>query len=190
MIQFLVGDIPPAGRIIASLPDKHADWLRKTCFRGKDLAFAGNTRWNSFGQMMQDDDVFERFAANCREVARDATENVDESFEIIHPKQCVGWESTAARDRFSQTQLEPRKRDQKWRGEWVRHAANLHASLTNVLTFACTFTHFVRERELTQWSVVIRTIYPGRDMGELEGDVTAREGRVFYDRTFPGEPLP
>lgn len=190
MIQFLIADLPAGGRIQVTLPDKHAEWLRRNHFRGKNLAMAGNTRWNSFGEMMRDNDVFERFTANCREVALNATENVNESFEIVHPKLMVGWESTAERERFTEEQLEPRFQLPHWRGKWVRRAADRRAPLTNILTFVCTFTHFIRGRELTQWDVVIRSLYPGRDVGDLDGDVTAREGCVFYDWTFPGESPP
>jgi len=35
--------------------------------------------------------------------------------------------------------------------------------------------------------VVIKSIYPGNDIGDLEGNITKREGVVFFDSNHPGE---
>ena len=35
--------------------------------------------------------------------------------------------------------------------------------------------------------VILRSMYPGPDVGELKGDVSVREGRVFFDWNVAGD---
>lgn len=188
-IHFLVSDLLVNNhRIMVVLPGEQVGRLATTCFRGGRNRLAGNTRWDNFGQMMRDQDLFLAFAAMCRTCALEAVDDkFEESFEVDHPKLFVGWDSTARRERIPEASLEEFKPSKRSRALRISRNCSILAPLTKTLTFVCSFQHRILEHE---WNVIIRSIYPGRDVGQLLGDVSLREGRVFFDWDHPGEPLP
>lgn len=103
------------------------------------------------------------------------------SFEIVfdHP---VGWSSTDDLRRYQDRDLEffrPNRRSEGFRVKPL--FSNLLAPQTNYVTIVFEF-----KKEHDGPTAVIHTIYPGRDIGELVGDVTEREGIVFFDWEHPG----
>lgn len=162
-------------------PIKTKERLQTTCFRGRDQKLAGNFKlWESVEDMFEGsilnkvtDDVWEQWEHGVF-----GTHSV--TFEMpIH----VGWESTVSRDKYSMDDLEdfsPNKRSSALR---IRPGRTEHlAPLTRDITIVYQLEEQRGAAKVTIWSM-----YPGVDIGELDGDITEREGRVFFDWNHPGE---
>jgi hypothetical protein len=62
-------------------------------------------------------------------------------------------------------------------------AARYKAPLTNKLTVVFEFQLATEDRPHL---MIVHSLYPGEDIGELSGDITENEGRVFFDWDHPG----
>lgn len=156
--------------------------LEKTCFRGLDLALAGNfCKWRSLTMVLANPLVMHEFLCELDDLwgKRDFGTH---SLKITTDK-VVGWESTASINNYDQESLEPFSLNGKVRGLRVKLShKDLLAPQTCELTIIFEF-----KAEGGDAVCVIHSIYPGHDIGELDGDVTKREGRVFFDWSHPGE---
>jgi hypothetical protein len=168
------------------------DRLRNTCFRGRSVTKAVNfSRWASVEELVDDcANALENHFRNVIEndlLARSSEGPFPtESFEL----DCgvsVGWASTDKRERYQSEgalleRFAPNRASTALR---VRNDATLsgfhYAPRTTAVTFVCEVRH-----EDGAWVVVIHSIYPGSDIGELKGDVTEREGVVFFGWEHPG----
>lgn len=157
--------------------------LMTTCFRGRQFALAGNFfRWESSVELFGDDFV-------ATEIAKYVT---DPGFEpawanslTIGYRAAVGWTSTVKRSLVPDADLEPFQPNRRSTALIVRPGRRL-APLTRYLTVIFQKPTLY----LNQTTLVVRSVYPDEDVGELRGDLTEREGIVFFAWTNPGEPVP
>ncbi|MEK7555009.1 MAG: hypothetical protein AAB518_03445 [Patescibacteria group bacterium] len=160
---------------------KTGDRLARTCFRGYEICCAGNfIRWSSLHELLEDLEVLEGLLhelqkAHCE---RDfSTQSI-----MIEYGAPIGWSSTAPRSEFEDSALEPFQPNRRSQVLRVRRSRkDLRSPLTDKITFVVEF-----KDENGMSTAVIHSIYPGDDVGELAGDITARRGVVFYDWNHPG----
>ncbi len=160
---------------------KTEERLQTTCFRGHGLKLAGNFKlWKSVEDMflgtfcnMFVDDIWtqwnEKDFGVCSVTFQMAIE--------------VGWESTLRRHKCLKDELEvfaPNKSSTALRIR--KDLKDRLAPLTRDVTVIYELCDQRGEPKVT-----IRSLYPGTDIGELDGDITEREGRVFFDWNHPGE---
>ncbi len=172
------------GRMVNIIaPRETLDRLNGTCFRGKTSRWAGNfSRWNSLGVMLRDPQILDGLLENIEDSLPDKKGTF--SFTITYPLP-VGWESTAPRKDFPEEFLE---RFRPGKGKVERTALRVKPELKGIRapkTHDITFIFNLMEEE-SRLLVFLRSVYPGHDIGELVGDITEREGRVFYDFKQPG----
>jgi hypothetical protein len=154
--------------------------LLTTCFRNTSSPLAGNfLSWKSLQDLFHDHEVMRHFLAEMEEMCllRDFTTH---SFSFMHP-EIVGWESTAALSSYNEDSLE---RFTRSRSNWLRIKpcrTDLLAPKTHEVTIV-----YELKPEADQMVAVVHSIYPGQDIGELRGNVTDREKRVFFDWNHPG----
>jgi hypothetical protein len=156
--------------------------LRTTCFRGTSLNRAGNfSRWDSAEDLFRDGVVLTQVLAELDGAWEDRDFGTH-SLCVKHPL-FVGWEST---DVLTNYQLDDLERFDLNRKSW---GLCVKACRTNLLTPRTTELTIVFQlkSEYRKPIVVVHSIYPGSDVGELNGDVTNREKRVFFSWNHPGE---
>lgn len=160
------------------------DRLRTTCFRGNSLRLAGNfSRWHTVNEVFSEPEVIGQFLASLEEdwEKRDfGTTSV--SFMCSTP---VGWESTDRLDKYTAEDLEPYRPNRKSSALRVKPTrTDLLAPATSELTIV-----YELKAEEGEPVAIIHSIYPGSDVGDLKGDFTKRENRVFFDWNHPGQQL-
>jgi len=156
--------------------------LAKTCFRGKYQPLAGNFRqWETVDQVLGDVWIKAELTKEVLDLIKQKAFGVH-SVTISHGMD-VGWESTDPLDQFSSDELEPFYPNGN--SEALRVALpsklNRKAPLTNEVTFV-----FALALMRGQSRFELKSLYPGTDIGELYGDISAREQRVFYGWEHPG----
>lgn len=155
--------------------------LLTKCFRGTTLPLAGNfLRWGSAEELFRDREVMEHFLAELDELwsKRDFGTS---SVSIVHSMP-VGWESTSALQNYADGDLEEFDLNRRSCGLRVKPSrTDLLAPQTNELTIVFEF-----KSEDDKAVAIVHSIYLGSDVGELDGDVTDREKRVFFDWSHPG----
>ncbi len=172
----------PAGlSVLIMCLQKQEERMQKTCFRGRGLKLAGNFMlWASVEDVMRGrvrndlvDDVLELW--QLRDFGTHSL-----SFEMPHH---IGWESTAPKKIYRPEELEGFRLNNHTTAERIRlDNYDRLAPLTRELTII-----YRLEDQRGEPKVTIYSMYPGIDIGELDGDITAREGRVFFDWNHPGE---
>lgn len=169
----------PVGIIVGHATEER---LQTKCFRGTSLACAGNFQnWNSASQMFRDDEVMNFFLAELDELWIKGEFGV-QSVNILLSKT-IGWESTAPLSNYADADLEHLDLSRRSWGLRVKLSRrDLLTPKTNELTIV-----FQLKSEDDRAVVIVRSMYPGFDVGELDGDVTDREKRVFFDWNHPGE---
>lgn len=172
---------PTSIRMLVICPIKTEERLKTTCFRGRNQKLAGNFKlWESVEEMFKSsainelkDDFWEQWR-KCEFGTHSVTIEMP-----VH----IGWESTANKDKYPMDTLEefcPNRRSTALR---IRSNRTEHlAPLTKDITIVYQLEDQRGEPKVTIWS-----LYPGDDIGELVGDITQREGRVFFDWNHPGE---
>lgn len=162
------------------------DRLLTTCFRGRHRRLAGNFRLFRNAHDVFDNVLIRRaFEKQIRDeingLHRKRGSSANVSFTVHGPPQ-LGWESTDRRDRYAEEALEsfqPNRVSTALRVKTAR--TDLQVPFTDLVTFVCEV-----KRERHEWTVIVQSMYPGVDIGELRGDVTKREKRVFFDWDHPG----
>lgn len=176
-----------AAIIVPLLTEKR---LSTTCFRGTSLACAGNfMRWNSALGLFKDSMVQEHFLADMFDVRSEHRLRKHKSYSVtvVHTTP-VGWESTAPLEHYTGNDVEefqPTYTDKWWGMRVKTDRTRLLTPHTNEITIVYAFKIDDRDKAIA----VVYSIYPGSDIGELKGDVTEREKRVFFDWDHPGEPI-
>ena len=95
----------------------------------------------------------------------------------------VGWESTSALSDYKEDDLERFTINRRSKGLRVKMCrTDLLAPKTCELTIV-----YELKIEDDKLVAIIHSIYPGQDIGELRGNVTVREKRVFFDWNHPGQ---
>lgn len=156
--------------------------LAGTCFRGPNFWKAGNfNRWNSVEEVFGDHIVLDELLAEINELwkTKDFTTH---SLEILH-KEKVGWASTAPLEDYTYDELESFEVNPKSWALRVKTTLNsVKAPRTRNITIIFEFV-----AQHGEPVAIVHSIYPGRDIGKLEGDITEREKCVFFDWEHPGE---
>ncbi len=156
--------------------------LLTRCFRGTDLRLAGNfSAWNSVFWFWKDQLVLDQFLREVEDLW--ATRDFDTHSVNINHNVFVGWESTSPIERYNTDDLESFRLNRRAQGLRVKtDRADLLAPRTKEITIVFEF-----RSENDRPVAIIHSIYPGRDVGDLDGDITEREGRVFFDWNHSGE---
>lgn len=158
------------------------DRLRNTCFRGPAIVRAGNfSAWYGAKEFLRDERVQSAIISEMRELSKPGiseTHSVEIEFD-----QSIGWSSTDDLSKFPMEHLLPFALNRKAYGLKVKpeHAQYL-APKTNVVTII-----FELKDEGDSYTAVVHSTYPGKDVGELSDNVSARENVVFFDWSHPGE---
>src|SRR5579883_2597746 len=156
------------------VPHATRERLKTTCFRHQACGDAGRiTLWNNAQEVIEDRRVR---GPLLTEVARavNAGEVPDDFSLTVELDEVVGWESTI--------DYEDARGLHVARSDLNRHASALFvdddtpAPRTNKLTVVFNVT----EGRTEDFAVFVVSIYPGVDVGGLDGDVSERERRVFF----------
>jgi hypothetical protein len=156
--------------------------LASTCFRGARCALAGNFRlWDRSWQLLRDPSVRRKLLAELSELFKERESPGVQSFAIDYGS-VVGWSSTDSIDRYTEPDVERFELNRRAHGWRVKESsAHLFAPKTDKITFVVEC-----KREGGEPVAVIHSVYPGDDIGELSGDVSEREGVVFFDWSHAG----
>ncbi len=157
-----------------------------TCFRGVDKMLAGNfCLWHNHHAMLYYNHFLNSgIVADAREAYKDGART--SGFSVDY-RETVGWSSTDDLSKYRNGTLEEFKLGSRSNAHGLRikkSCNHIKAPKTNLITFV-----YELKREPSQFTIIINSIYPGPDIGELEGDVSTREEVVFFDWNHPGEPL-
>lgn len=168
--------------VFVCFPKRQVERLQETCFR-KAGHYAGNfLHWREPGQFLS------RAKALLEEVVFDELKkglSGRVSFELDFG-EAVGWSSTLEVQGLPpDLVVEERKLNGKAKAVFLLPENRVKAQLTERVT--CVGE--IKENDHA-YNVVLYSVYPGRDVGELVGDVTAREGVVFLDWETRGETPP
>lgn len=177
-------------------PENTESRLCDTCFRGKDESLAGNFfLWESFEEMRSCAAFREQLESSVIEAIHEYMETDPEEghFEESTEIECgfeVGWSSVTSPEGFEADELEPFNLNKHVTGLRVRGTCPKDAPRTSIVTVVYSLYHSFEKKN---WSAVIRSIYPGTDVGILRPtggvkDLTVREGVVFFDWKHPGSP--
>ncbi len=164
--------------------------LAITCFRGRTRRLAGN-----FKAFSRSPDVFdhqlilEGVRMNTLDEIHDLLREQDRKKFVsefsctIDVKRPIGWESTDEIGKYPSDVLEVFHPNRKSTALRVKPSCtSILAPLTSLVTLVC---ELVLEED-DAWAIIVHTMYPGSDIGELKDDVTQREQRVFFDWDHPG----
>jgi hypothetical protein len=157
-----------------SISEKH--------FKCKNVRCAGNFfKWACIGELFDEQDFIDA-------IFKDASVAFGErhigTSSFSYNFRCpVGWSSTAPIHNFRREDFE-RFCINKWSsGQRIRrNRTDLRAPKTDLVTVI-----YELKDEGEKIVIVIHSLYPGMDIGELKGDVSQREGCVFFDWDHPGE---
>jgi len=157
--------------------------LAGTCFRGKSKNLAGNfCRWENGSELFADRSVLSKFLREIQEAfwVGDYTSSICFEFD-----SAVGWTGTDKREGYRGEDLEEFNPNRRSRALRVK-LTSLHVPVptTRLITFVCEI-----KEEGEKIVVIVHSVYPGRDIGELRGYITEREHCVFFDWNHPGAPL-
>ena len=170
------------GGTVAIIAQKYTERrLQNTCFRGPERRLAGNfLRWRNLVQVLNDGIVLGQL---MEAVENAILENERQNSLTVDYPEPVGWSSTDRLERYRPEDLEPFKLNKR------STALRLKADRTHLAAPSTSFLTIIFEASLHDKppAVVIRSVYPGEDIGELDGDLTAREKCVFFDWSHPGE---
>lgn len=179
--MFLHAKIPNGPELAIIARHQTEDRLAATCFRGRDKKLAGNfSCYDSVDAVFADPLVFKQFVGA---VESDVTENMFQTNSItINHTENIGWESTDLLDDYDLDMLEPFNPNRKSSALRVRlDRTDILATRADKLTIV-----YELRREGRNLAAIIHSIYPGEDVGEICGNITERENRVFFDWGHPG----
>ena len=157
--------------------------LSRTCFRGTNRKLAGNfSLWRNLEEMFMEPFIREQLLSDILASADASTKN--RTFSItIYCSEEVGWSSTDTLSRYHNIVLEPFEPNRNSRALRVKANRTDHLAPR---TQEVTIVYELRFEEENGWVAVIHSVYPGHDIGNLRGDITARENRIFFDWNHPG----
>lgn len=157
--------------------------LEGTCLRGPDKALAGNFRaFRTLEELFAHEPLLTGLLNDVCEAFPERA-NYDSYSVDVDARQPIGWESTLDDWRVEPGDLEVFEPEKGSTAQRIKPGTlEPCAPLTSYVTFEY---RIVREQH--QIAVIIDSIYPGVDRGELYGDITKREGRVFFPKDHPGE---
>lgn len=166
-------------KLYVSIPRKQIQRMSKTCFRGKSYALAGNfSLWGTAKEFLKDEEVVMLLREQFQEdFLQKKSGTCSCTIELENP---VGWSSTLEQSECAGTDLALETRPLN-----NRATATFVANLEAPVTYHITVKYKIESADETA-KVTIYSLYPGRDVGELEGNVSAREDVYFLDWDTPG----
>jgi len=162
------------GRQVAIIMSrKNEERLSTRCFRGAGRALAGNfANWSNAYELFGDGKVASALLEKVEAAIRNRTYELSTDFDL---GEFVGWSSTDDLDIYDPRHLSVFRINKRAIGSMV--AWNYSAPRTNHLTVSCSIRLNENPAEVV---VIIHTVYPGRNVGVLVGDVSRRENVVFF----------
>lgn len=156
--------------------------LRDKCFRHKSKRKAGNfLNWRAVTEVFQDEGVIQQLLEELAEVRKQNCLGINSMCQV-HAVD-IGWESTAPLADYNAADLEEFKPNRRSNALRVRaDRTHLLAPLTKRLTLV-----YELKLESEKLVAIVHSMYPGLDIGELDGDISVREQRVFFAWDHPGE---
>jgi hypothetical protein len=157
--------------------------LEGTCFRQQTTKLAGNfNKWCTVDEVIGDDQLSSLLAEEVVDLFSEGELGLH-SVTVSHPMN-VGWASTDHLSYFSSDELEEFHPNSRSTALKVILPSKLgrKAPLTKDVTII-----FILEEQRGAPKATLVSLYPGTDVGDLEGDITEREQQVFYDWSHPGE---
>jgi len=183
-LPITLSDGSPAKIIVRHTTDVR---LSATCFRGISLACAGNfSRFSRVREVFQEKALLEGLIRHASASVKELEETPDAHVATfsctVDMGRAVGWESTSALSRHRDDELEPFNPNRRSHALRVKpERTDIRAPRTRLITVV-----FQVRREPDAWAIIIHSMYPGRDIGDLKGNVTKREQRVFFSWEHPG----
>ncbi|MFH0928101.1 MAG: hypothetical protein V1821_01365 [bacterium] len=184
MMRLVIGE-HQGKRVVLIVGAQAEERLARTCFRPLSEPRAGNfQRFRSAREIIARRGIIQKLQEECLGELRELQGDESRFSFSLQDLGFVGWSSTAPREGFLAEQLEPLELN--WRATALRVKKDLEllAPPTREITFVVNLKMTPREVILFVFS-----IYPGPDVGELVGDVSLREGVVFFDWNHPGKPF-
>lgn len=178
--------------VIVVVPKTTQAHLLRTCFRNLTLPRAGIFRtWRSAKEVFYTPEIGNEFlkdvAESIGELRRFKRHQGNFSITIEHD-EFVGWAATDALVNYDSDSYGMVRKSSTCTIQMIFEDRNdILAPLTKEVTIAYDLKY---DQDKKSWVVIVYELYPGPDYGELEGDVSAREGFVFFDIAHAGEPLP
>ena len=168
--------------IVLIVPRKHRKRMYRTCFRGSLANKSGNFRqWEEAADLLQDDWVL----PSLLEHIEHAIDHRMSTLRVtIQTKIFVGWASTIDFDDVPYCETEEFSPNKRSVARRVVRGSKVRAPGTKELTIVVTL-----KRDKGENIAMVQTIYPGPDVGRLNGDVTGETGMVFFDFDHFGDPI-
>lgn len=185
--MFLQTALLDGTRVSIIAPRRTVDRLATTCFRGRRRAFAGNFReYSRIDHAFEEREIRDGLKRNATDVIfRLLNEEAPDkaTFSVtIDVLRGIGWESTERLDRLPAEALEWFEPNRKSRALRVKSdRTDILAPVTSLVTIV-----FELRFEGDGPQIVVFSMYPGTDIGDLCGNVTEREGRAFFPWEHPG----
>ncbi len=168
--------------VLVKMDKKTVDRLSTTCFRGKALNRSGNfSEWCSIEEVLADVEFRNELLFEFREMAHE--EEFGTISVEIDCRRPIGWASTAKVAEFRSEDLEEfrlNKRSHAMRLKLDRQ--EIRAPKTSIVTVIVEYKDYGRGP-----FAIIHSMYPGPDIGQLDGHMTNEQGVVFFDFSHPGE---
>ena len=163
------------------VPDQTEERLQSTCYRGNSFSRAGNfLHWWSSEGLLRDPELMLYFLEELNQLWSEQAFGT-RSVCIVH-SDYVGWESTSPLALYEDEDLEVFQLNRRAHALRVKlDCTHLLAPLTKEVTIVFEFKEG-KDRTVA----IVHSAYPGFDVGDLSGDVTEREHRVFFDWNHPG----
>lgn len=170
--------------------------LTRTCFRGTDRRLAGNfSTFVNSEDVLQNESVLSGLRPSIMESFREFREVAEEEkgtrlntfSETIQINHVVGWESTGSLGDYNESDLEPFHPNGRSHALRVKlDRIDILAPKTDLVTIIYEIEHKGRNPNFG-WNIIIHSMYPGVDIGDLYDDITEREKRIFFHWNHPGE---
>ncbi len=158
------------------------DRIGRLHFRGKTVRRAGNFfAWHNIFELFEDIDFLDAIYKDASDAYAEA--HLGTSSFTYDFRYDVGWSSTDHNDKYSlydQERFSLNRRAEAWR---IRSDMNrIKAPRTSLVTVI-----YELRDEGDAIAIIIHSLYPGPDIGDLIGDVSVREHCVFFSWDHPGQ---
>jgi len=169
-------------KVVINLDEDVIQRLNSTCFHAQIIPQAGNfDKWKSVQEFFADKTIMKYF---LEDVVEDAVRlnTKSNSVCINYDGQLIGWSDTEKKRKFQKEHLVRTSLNANGFGLTIKKGLVPRlAPLTNLATI-------VYDMSVVSDTVFIQiiSVYPGFDVGDIKGDVTRREGRIFFPPNYPG----
>jgi hypothetical protein len=182
--MFIINTTSLLGTTVVMIPSRTERWLTRKHFRRHEWGqpnLAGKfSRWGSLADVLADKFILNGLVA---EATAAFWKNTLRNGLTIDYGELVGWARTDSLDKYDPRDIEEFRLGWEASGVRVRIGrGDLPAPQTNLITIA----YEIRPK-VNGIAIVIDAIYPGKDIGQLVGDVSRREKCVFFHWSHPGK---